>query len=371
MQKNRKLNIRNILLSLRGLSRPLITLKSLKQLKEIRGKGNNDIQSLEHNDSNIWAQAFKKLLKIYPEKIELVESFYDSKIQLVKESENDETTGPIIICVVKDDLERTKLIYKHHSDIGIDHFVFIDNNSEDGTLEWLKKQQNVDLYSTTEEFTSNKKYGWINKILSIYGYNQWYLYVDSDEMFVYPNYENRSIQDYIAQLESNQETRVASLMVDMYSNDYVFNARDHYNILEDYRYFDTNSYYIEKSLKGINVKGGPRLRIIKDKENTAPLLIKHPLFYFTRGEIFESAHYLFPYQFDLTLKSALLHYKFLPTDLEKYKVRAEKGNFSEGSREYKMYVKNLTERKTKFIYEESMKYNNSNSLKTIDILDFE
>ena len=47
--------------------------------------------------------------------------------------------------------ERVRLPYflQYYRDLGVDHFLFVDNGCDDGTREYLAEQQDVSIWSTT------------------------------------------------------------------------------------------------------------------------------------------------------------------------------------------------------------------------------
>ena len=103
-------------------------------------------------------------------------------------------------------------------------------------------------------------------------------------------------------------------------------------------------------------------------EKFGPYLTKYPLIYFERGDIQYNSHYSYPFykNFDGPCWGALLHYKFLKSDMNKYIAIANSGSFYGGSYEYKQYIKMYKENPDmKYIYENSNKYINSTSLEKI------
>ncbi|WP_240377981.1 glycosyltransferase family 2 protein [Bacillus piscicola] len=352
----------------KGILSPIKLYKSQKAIKKYFGKFRPNIV-FDNSDIKVWENAFKKYMWIYPERIELVKSFVNCDIRPVKVNRSKaEGENTILICVVKNDLERIKMLYKHHKNIGINHFVIIDNDSEDRTLEWLCEQTDIDVYLVKEKFTSLKKYGWINRIISMYGFNNWYLYVDSDELFVYEDMENRNISSLIKYAKKNKLNRIGSIMLDMYSDKSVFQTNNNTeSIRDEYRFFDSDSYSKEYSYKGLELRGGARKRVMNESNNwEGPLLTKNPLFYLRQGEIFESAHFIFPFEKNTFIGSALLHYKFLESDLNRYKKIAQEGNFAGGSIEYKHYISSFESNPNlNFMYDGSVEYVNSSSLKHV------
>lgn len=286
--------------------------------------------------------------------------------------------GPIFVCAVKNDLNRVKMQISHHEKIGIKHFVYIDNMSDDGTFEWLI-EKGVDVFRVDDEFSATAKNAWIRQITDIYGYNRWYLIMDSDELFVYPGMEEYLIKKLIDFAEHEKLYGLQSFMIDMYSkadiNSEYYNDLKEYDIKKENCYFDTDSYFVENSYKGTKILGGPRARVFKHHKNNlfTPLLTKNSLMYLKKEDFF-GIHYSIPYfkNFNHQLISGLLHYKFLPGDNENYMQIAEKGNYADGSSEYKQYVKSLRENSPIFFYyERSQAFNSSLDLLKINIIDKE
>lgn len=359
-----------ILHGLRGIFYPGLLYKALKNIEIVR-KRCSTWPTYSEKDNEIWLKAFKKYLLRYPERLEIFKSFSDIELKCVKlENNNIKDNEVILLCVVKNDLERIKMVYSHHKKLGVKKFVILDNNSSDGTLEWICTKSDIDVYQTEEKFNSLRKYGWINKLISIYGMNRWYLYVDSDELFVYDNCENKDIHNLIDTMHEKKFYRMGVAMIDMYSERGIYKpVALNKKIDEELIYFDTNSYNVTEIYKGTSITGGPRERVLGKSERTSPLIVKHPLFYFNEGNIFESAHYLFPYKFNIPINGALLHYKFLESDFEKHKIIAKEGNFSMGSKEYKMYISSFSSNSDiTFMYHGTARYNNSSSLREINII---
>jgi hypothetical protein len=322
----------------------------------------------EKYEAESWKKAFYKLICMDKNMYEMLCAFTNNDIKCLNKG-LEKVDSPILISVVKNEMKRIPAFINHYRKLGIKHFVILDNNSNDGTLEWLLDQKDCDVYFTKEEYSTIKREAWINRLLSYYGFNQWYLIVDSDEHFVYPGMESTNINDLILFLEKNGHNRVRSIMLDMYSREDISLINE--NIDNDYvrtnSYFDVDTYKVSNENFGIMVTGGPRERIF----GLDVYLTKHPLFYFEVGDIQGHSHYQYPYKKNKSLPcfSALLHYKFLGSDLEKYRKRAQSGSFYNGSIEYKKYVELFsTEREFSFHFDGSAEYVNSNSLNKINLI---
>ncbi|MCL2845037.1 MAG: glycosyltransferase family 2 protein [Chitinivibrionia bacterium] len=279
--------------------------------------------------------------------------------------END----PILLCAVKDDLEKIKLQVEHHRKIGVKHFAYIDNMSKDGTFEWLKEQADVSLFVVNETFNATVKDAWRRQVADFLGYNRWYLVLDSDELFMYPSIETKNINSYIDFLESCKINSVLSPMIDMYPKGNLTEKVNSINeILNTYCYFDTDTYYLAKYFSSQWVNGGPRKRVFSN----SPQLAKYSLIKLSK-EMLIGIHQNYPYKYNFETKGAaafLLHYKFFYDDIAKYKERAMLGVMNSGGLEYNQYLDALNKNPcTSFYYENSQKLNSSFDLMKINIID--
>jgi hypothetical protein len=113
------------------------------------------------------------------------------------------------------------------------------------------------------------------------------------------------------------------------------------------------------------IVGGPRERLFAEKGGMEMLQNKYPLVYLKRGDVYRY-HYVSPYRdnFPPCCTSALLHYKFIGGDWEKYIAIANNGNYANGSQLYKDIVRVVEERgqELSFYGEHSVEYRNSESL---------
>src|ERR1700733_10581920 len=55
----------------------------------------------------------------------------------------------VLVCLIKNGAFWLKTFIKHHTDLGIRHFVFVDNGSTDHTLEYLSSKDQVTVVQST------------------------------------------------------------------------------------------------------------------------------------------------------------------------------------------------------------------------------
>ena len=337
--------------------------KYKKQLKE--WINDNRGKSLCIDNEKKWINKLNKLAYSNLENIEFGKAFANSEITILKniEIKNDDI---IAICVEKNDLIRLKKFIEHHRKLGINKFIILDNDSNDGTIEWLLNQSDIAVLQTMQKYGSINRVAWINRIIAYYGDERWYFVADSDELLVYNDCENIKIQDVVSYCNKNKITKARALMVDMYAKPdyYISNNFDKY--YDNCIYFDKDSYHLDEREFYINICGGPRERVF----DMIPCLTKYPLFYFKNSDIHSRSHFFYPYKenFNSDIILVLKHYKFLPGEKEKYRIIAKEGNYYKSSWAYKEYLKVMEKTNAlNFIYENTCEYENSKSLENIKI----
>lgn len=336
-------------------------------------------EEMSKYDRKIWTKALLSYsYTSEQEAISIAMHFNSDRIDVVKTGTIPKNTGknPILMVCVKNDLERVKMLLKHHQKLGIKYFCFLDNGSDDGTFEWLQDQE-CDLFRTTNKYENAARASWLFKLISFYGFNRWYLELDSDELFVWPSMEKESITELVEKMQKKHLTALGSCMIDMYKDDYIDKVEKQQNmdrdIKSEYCYFDTDSYFVDKehSINYPHYIGGPRYRIFEKEEGIIPAtLTKYPLIFMKPGYLYRY-HYMYPYYINRKslCYSALLHYKFIDGDIAKYKEIVEKGTYAKGSYHYKVYMEKLeNEHNITFMYQASAKYIHSEDILKIGIV---
>lgn len=351
---------------------PINKMKELFYLKKCY-LNNHEVFGNFTKDKKDNYSSLKKLVLKSNDSLPFFESYFNDELVLKKVSPID-FKNIILICLVKNDLERIKEFYNHYMKIGVKNFVFIDNDSTDGTYEFLCDQSNVSVFQISEQYSTVRRQAWISKIMSYYGYNHWFLIVDSDEFLVYNDCEHKNIDDLIKKFESLNILRARSLMIDMYSDEELFSEMTSHNqsFRQKYCYFDSDTYSFKKHKRFELITGGMRKRIFGSYEDIDPFLIKYPILFYQKGDIQYNSHFSFPFykNFNTKLYLALLHYKFLPQDLEKVKKRVLDKNYALGSKEYVAYLKAYQDNNhLKLITSNSKQFKNSNDLQNIHFLD--
>lgn len=299
-----------------------------------------------------------------------VRAFCSTQINLVHDQLvlDDEFYSPVLVVVVKDDLERIKLFYKHYRHLGVRKFIVIDNNSTDGTREFAIGQPDTRVYLVTEAFQTQKKEAWIDKVLALTGYNRWYVVVDSDELLDYVGSEHLQIDDFIRQNTANGAIRLQGYLVDMYSKAPLFSEQCEYqDIPKVFSLFDVDSY---QEPRPNQIYAGPRNRLFGLDDL---LLTKQSIFFFVSKMLYRDCHYMYVPKMkqceDMTF--VLRHYKFLASDKPIYGNRVKEQCYFNNSIEYRQIMEDLEKHPaTSFATAKSAVYQSSESLRVLPFVNW-
>jgi tetratricopeptide (TPR) repeat protein len=134
----------------------------------------------------------------------------DNDIQLRK----DEI---LLFSAVRNERPRLDWFMRYYRKLGVDKFIIVDNGSTDGSAELLLNHCDVILYKTSDQY-SRSGWGmrWINELIERYGKKNWCIFVDADEAFIYPEYENLNLHGLADYLGGNGYEAMPATMLDMY-----------------------------------------------------------------------------------------------------------------------------------------------------------
>lgn len=126
-----------------------------------------------------------------------------------------DATRPVVICVVRNEALRLPYFLQHHRAIGVRQFFIIDDGSQDATPDILNSAPDVIRISARGSFRDHKRH-WVSAVANTYLNNRWALFLDADELLVYPGWPDRSLIDLVTTLEKHGEEAFFVSLVDMY-----------------------------------------------------------------------------------------------------------------------------------------------------------
>ena len=254
--------------------------------------------------------------------------------------------------------ERIRLPYflRYYRDLGVDHFLMVDNGSEDGSREYLADQPDVSLWTSNRSYKS-ARFGvdWLNGLQMRHAHGHWSLVVDVDEFLIYPFSDTRPIRALTDWLDASSIRSFGAMLVDMYPKGPIeaqpyTEGQDPFEIA---CWFDSGNYMIRRNARFGNlwIQGGPRARtFFADDPEHAPALNKVPLVKWHRDYAYvSSTHNLLPRGLNLVYdewggekaSGCLLHAKFLDTFIGKSREELTRGQHYANSHEYRAYGEGL------------------------------
>lgn len=247
--------------------------------------------------------------------------------------------------------EKVRLPYflKYYRQLGVNHFLIVDNDSDDGSREYLAAQPDVSLWTTRHSY-KRSRFGvdWLNWLQMRYGHEHWCLVVDPDEFFVYPFCDTRPLRALTDWLDASNIKSFPAMLLDMYPKGPLdaqpyHEGQDPFEIAQ---YFDSGNYILQRNRRFGNlwIQGGPRARtFFANDPEQAPALNKIPLVRWRREYAYvSSTHMLLPRGLNQVYdewggekaSGILLHAKFLDTFAIKAEEEMRRGEHYAASAEY-------------------------------------
>ena len=297
----------------------------------------------------------------------------------------------------------------HYRQIGADRFFIVDNNSTDGTVDYLATQPDVHLFFTTNRHSeAGAGTAWINALLAQFGVGFWCVTVDIDELLVFPGSEQASLRTLTAYLDRRGHDAVLCMLLDLYPATPLDEC--HYAPGDDLvgaaSFFDPAPYeHAPFALcPGFLILGGVRERVFHPEFRTRgpgarihhalfnrvllrtpyirdlswirahrlpspPALSKVPLVRWdSTSRYYKTMHGVSPKKV-APETGVLLHFKFLQDFHAKAVDEAARGEYSEGAAEYRRYAAALDRNpRITFMYEGSARFEGTSQLVRLGLM---
>lgn len=180
----------------------------------------------------------------------------------------------LLYCPVYNERSLLPIFLAHHRRLKVDGFVFIDNGSTDGSLEYLLEQTDCIVYTTQDSYAeANYAADWISLLSRRHSAENWALYLDCDELLIYEDCESIGLRDFIDQCSRQGFDAFYAIMLDAYSN-----RTNNLVTVDDCKDFSQSHIFVDRDYvirkpphkpwrpakKGIEILGGPRGRLYGD-----------------------------------------------------------------------------------------------------------
>jgi hypothetical protein len=184
--------------------------------------------------------------------------------------------------VMKDESLRLPYFLEYYRQVGVRRFFIVDNESHDGTTEYLLGQPDCCVFHTMGSYARSRAgLTWLNPLMDQYGDKHWVVLADADELLVYPSVESKTLPRFCEWLDQKGYQGVFTLLLDMYSDRPL--QQIHYARGDDFlkacSWFDQDYYFVRRlavplmspPCPAIEPIGGPRLRLCFPTQNTPSL----------------------------------------------------------------------------------------------------
>ena len=249
---------------------------------------------------------------------------YHQKIAVVKRNTSllhEGFTGrhhelPVVLCLVKDGMEHIPSFINHYRGLGFEDFIFMDNGSSDDTLDYLVKS-NCTVYQCSlgyEEYI----YAMKQFLVHLCGQGRWTLYVDVDELWLYPGCNTIDLFRFVNYLDNAGYNACQAHMLDMFPKNFQFSdAVDSKSgvLGESYPFFTLHGlkkspfdrFFIQDDGKRFQYHGGVNQYLFGLEDI---YLSKIPLVKLDKTMLVHITSHISKHIVLADLSCALLHYKF-------------------------------------------------------------
>lgn len=292
-------------------------------------------------------------------------------------------SGDILAFVVlRNEATRLPYFLDYYRRLGINHFLIIDNGSDDGSTEMLLRQEDVSLWQTEAGYKASR-FGldWLTYLLMTHGHDHWCLTVDADELLTYSGIASHDLKALTDLLDRQGRRGFGAMMLDLYPHGPLDEASytAGQDPLEVLQWFDPAPYRAVRQLPMGNLwlQGGARERVFFASDpRRSPTLNKIPLIRWNRRYAYvNSTHGALPPALNglydgpggAQPSGVLLHTKFLPEIVPKSATEKQRQQHFHTPADFDHYYDHLTAAPDLWV-EKSLKYKGPEQLSDLGLM---
>jgi len=121
----------------------------------------------------------------------------------------------LLFCTQRNERIRLPYFLDYYRKQGINHFFFVDNDSTDGSRQYLDDQPDVSLWHTTASY-KRARFGvdWLNSLQMKHAHGHWSLTVDPDEFLIYPFCDTRPLRALTDWLDASSIKSFSAMLLE-------------------------------------------------------------------------------------------------------------------------------------------------------------
>lgn len=259
----------------------------------------------------------------------------------------------VATCLVRDGMPWLSSYLDHYRGLGVRHLIFLDNGSEDGTVERLAGEPDVTVYASDLPFRFCKV-PFKRWLVRRFGRGGWCLYTDVDELFDYPFSDSIPLDAFLGYLNDRRFDAVVAYILDMFGREPLnaIQGRPAADVRERYRWFERTAVWEDEdaawlrenhlSLEVPAYRGGVRGRAFG---LSGTLLTKHPLIRYRPGvQPFPYSDHFVAGARIADVTGVIRHYKFASALFEQIHRAVEERQYHAASRKYRRFASVLKRR---------------------------
>ena len=239
----------------------------------------------------------------------------------------------VVVSCLRNEIQRLPHFLHYYRSLGVNRFLIVDNNSTDGSGEYLRRQPDVESFSTPASYRGSCAGRlWLQELAETYAMDRWVVTADVDELLVFPGVEALDLHDLCDYLEQHEYAGLFTVMLDMYSDRPL--AQTVYtpgtDFLETCPFFEPDTYqFVATAMPPfLGVHGGPRGRLFASQGNKGggPVMKKVPLVKWHPGFSYVFSTHSHRYLRLADITGLLLHFKFFSSFGEFAALEATRGD---------------------------------------------